>query len=113
MIVDFMLICLNLGYHAENWKARMESGVERGKTGCGWTAVGIVAVGNELGISSRPLVSGRMPLNSHSYLVGQGWQGTGKALREGAISRPVVIAQKKSLAGVGKDRDEAYPFWDQ
>jgi len=53
-----------------------------------------------------------MPLNSHSYLVAQGWQGTGKALREGAISRPVVIAQKKSLAGVGKDRDEAYPFWD-
>jgi len=54
-----------------------------------------------------------MPLNSHSYLVGQGWQGTGEALREGAINRPVVIAQKKSLAGVGKDRDEAYPFWDQ
>jgi len=53
-----------------------------------------------------------MPLNSHSYLVGQGWQGTGKALREGGISRPVVITQKKSLAGVGKDRDEAYPFWD-
>jgi len=60
-----------------------------------------------------PPISGCMPLNSHSYLVGQGWQGTGKALREGGISRPVVIAQKKSLAGVGKDRDEAYPFWDQ
>jgi nucleolar protein TMA23 len=54
-----------------------------------------------------------MPLNSHSYLVAQGWQGTGKALREGAISRPVIIAQKKNLAGVGKDRDEAFPFWDQ
>jgi len=53
-----------------------------------------------------------MPLNSHSYLVAQGWQGTGKALREGAVSRPVIIAQKKSLAGVGKDRDEAFPFWD-
>jgi len=54
-----------------------------------------------------------MPLDGYSYLVAQGWQGTGKALREGAISKPVVIAQKKSLAGVGKDRDEAYPFWDQ
>lgn len=56
---------------------------------------------------------GCMPLNSHSYLVAQGWQGTGKALREGAISRPVIVAQKKNLAGVGKDRDEAFPFWDQ
>lgn len=53
-----------------------------------------------------------MPLNSHSYLVAQGWKGTGKALREGAINRPVVIAQKKTLAGVGRDRDEAFPFWD-
>ena len=43
MIVDFMLICLNLGYHDENWKASMESGVERGKMGCGWIAVGILA----------------------------------------------------------------------
>jgi len=24
----------------------------------------------------------------------------------------VIIAQKKSLAGVGRDRDEAFPFWD-
>lgn len=31
MIVDLMLICLNLGYHDENSKARMESGVEMGK----------------------------------------------------------------------------------
>ena len=56
---------------------------------------------------------GCMPLNSHSYLIAQGWQGTGEALREGAISRPVIITQKKTLAGVGKDRDEAFPFWDQ
>jgi hypothetical protein len=42
MIVDFMLTCLNLGYHDENWKARMESGVETGKVVCGRTVVGIL-----------------------------------------------------------------------
>lgn len=70
-------------------------------------------MGNSPRVSFHPPISDCMPLNSHSYLVDQGWQGTGKALREGAISRPVVVAQRKSLAGVGKDRDEAFPFWDQ
>lgn len=74
---------------------------------------GHFGVGNEPRISFRPPISGCMPLNSHSYLVDHGWQGAGNALREGAISRPVVISQKKSLAGVGKDRDEAFPFWEQ
>jgi len=54
-----------------------------------------------------------MPLDSHSYLVAQGWSGKGTGLREGAISRPVTVSQKKTLAGVGKDRDDAFPFWDQ
>ena len=54
-----------------------------------------------------------MPLNSHSYLVSQGWGGKGTGLRQGAISRPLAIPQKKTLAGLGKDRDEAFPFWDQ
>jgi hypothetical protein len=54
-----------------------------------------------------------MPLDGHGYLVSQGWKGKGTALREGAISRPIAIAQKKTLGGVGKDRDEAFPFWDQ
>ena len=54
-----------------------------------------------------------MPLNGHSYLVGQGWEGHGSGLRKDAISRPLAIPQKKSLAGLGKDRDEAFPFWDQ
>ncbi|KAF8195451.1 hypothetical protein BJ912DRAFT_847353 [Pholiota molesta] len=53
-----------------------------------------------------------MPLDGHSYLVSQGWGGKGTGLREGAISRPLAIAQKKNLAGLGKDRDEAFPFWD-
>lgn len=53
-----------------------------------------------------------MPLDSHSYLVSQGWGGKGTGLRPGAISRPLAIPQKKTLAGLGKDRDEAFPFWD-
>ncbi|KAH6912626.1 hypothetical protein BKA70DRAFT_1264405 [Coprinopsis sp. MPI-PUGE-AT-0042] len=53
-----------------------------------------------------------MPLDGHSYLVSQGWGGKGTGLRDGSISRPIIIAQKKTLAGLGKDRDEAFPFWD-
>jgi hypothetical protein len=54
-----------------------------------------------------------MPLDGHAYLVSQGWKGKGNGLRRDAINRPVIIAQKKTLAGIGKDRDEAFPFWDQ
>ncbi|KAF8229698.1 hypothetical protein L208DRAFT_156446 [Tricholoma matsutake] len=53
-----------------------------------------------------------MPLDSHSYLLSQGWTGKGTGLRHGAIARPLAIPQKKTLAGLGKDRDEAFPFWD-
>jgi hypothetical protein len=42
-IVDFMLICLNLGYHDENWKARIEPGVEIGKVVWRWMTAGILA----------------------------------------------------------------------
>lgn len=55
----------------------------------------------------------KMPLDGHSFLVAQGWGGKGTGLRQGAISRPLAIPQKKTLAGLGKDRDEAFPFWDQ
>lgn len=54
-----------------------------------------------------------MPLDGHSYLVAQGWSGKGNGLRKGAISKPITVSQKKTLAGLGKDRDEAFPFWDQ
>ena len=54
-----------------------------------------------------------MPLDGHSYLVSQGWEGSGNGLRQGSISRPLAIPQKRNLAGLGKDRDEAFPFWDQ
>ena len=54
-----------------------------------------------------------MPLDGHAFLLSQGWSGSGSGLRKGAISRPVTVTQKKNLAGIGKDRDEAFPFWDQ
>ncbi|KAG1822818.1 uncharacterized protein BJ212DRAFT_1330584 [Suillus subaureus] len=53
-----------------------------------------------------------MPLDGHGYLTSYGWSGKGTGLRTGAIDRPLAIPQKRNLAGVGKDRDEAFPFWD-
>ncbi|KAG2155996.1 uncharacterized protein EDB93DRAFT_1129288 [Suillus bovinus] len=53
-----------------------------------------------------------MPLDGHSYLTSYGWSGKGTGLRTGAIDRPLAIPKKRNLAGVGKDRDEAFPFWD-
>ena len=54
-----------------------------------------------------------MPLDGHAHLVAQGWSGKGTGLRSGAIAKPITVIQKKNLGGVGKDRDEAFPFWDQ
>jgi len=56
---------------------------------------------------------GFIPLDGHSYLLSKGWTGKGTGLRHGAIARPLAIPQKRTLAGLGKDRDEAFPFWDQ
>ncbi|KAF8627369.1 hypothetical protein AX17_006184 [Amanita inopinata Kibby_2008] len=53
-----------------------------------------------------------MPLDGHSFLVAQGWAGKGSGLRDGSISRPLAIPQKRTLSGLGKDRDDAFPFWD-
>ncbi|KZO97069.1 hypothetical protein CALVIDRAFT_574659 [Calocera viscosa TUFC12733] len=53
-----------------------------------------------------------MPLDSHHHLSRLGWAGQGKALRAGGLTRPLNVSQKRTLAGVGKDRDEAFPFWD-
>jgi len=52
-------------------------------------------------------------LDVAGHLTSFGWKGHGTALREGAIARPLLVSQKKSLSGLGKDRDEAFPFWDQ
>ena len=53
------------------------------------------------------------PSYGYSYLTSYGWTGTGTGLRKGAIERPLAIPPKKNLSGLGKDRDEAFPFWDQ
>jgi hypothetical protein len=53
-----------------------------------------------------------MPLDSHSYLVRRGWSGSGSGLRHGSLARPLAIPVKRSLAGVGRDRDDAFPFWE-
>ena len=52
-------------------------------------------------------------LDVAGHLTSFGWKGHGTALRDGAITRPLLVSQKKSLSGLGKDRDEAFPFWDQ
>ena len=54
-----------------------------------------------------------MPLDGHAYLESQGWTGKGTGLRCGAISKPIAVKQKKTVSGIGKDRDDAFPFWDQ
>ncbi|KAG9128487.1 hypothetical protein FRC07_009711 [Ceratobasidium sp. 392] len=51
-------------------------------------------------------------LDGQNHLVKQGWKGAGHPLKAGGRSRPIVIAQKKTLGGIGKDRDESFAFWD-
>ncbi|KAJ9104573.1 hypothetical protein QFC21_002071 [Naganishia friedmannii] len=53
-----------------------------------------------------------MPMDTAEYLASQGWKGKGTALKHGHVTRPLAVVQKKTLGGVGKDRDEAVPFWD-
>jgi len=48
----------------------------------------------------------------HTYLTSYGWTGSGTGLRKGAIDKPLAIPPKKNINGLGKDRDEAFPFWD-
>lgn len=52
--------------------------------------------------------------NPSAYLKGLGWKGPGAGLNDSphARARPVIAAQKKSLSGVGKDRDTAFPWWE-
>ncbi|KAJ9103362.1 hypothetical protein QFC19_004461 [Naganishia cerealis] len=53
-----------------------------------------------------------MPMDTSEYLTSRGWKGKGTALKHGHVTRPLAVVQKKTLSGVGKDRDEAVPFWD-
>lgn len=54
-----------------------------------------------------------MPLDGHAFLTAQGWQGKGSGLRQGAIHRPIAAPLKVSQGGVGKDKVEAFAFWEQ
>ncbi|WWC62949.1 uncharacterized protein I303_105547 [Kwoniella dejecticola CBS 10117] len=47
-----------------------------------------------------------------AHLHKHGWQGKGTALKHGHSVKPLAVVQKKTLSGIGKDRDEAVPFWD-
>ncbi|WVO18612.1 hypothetical protein L204_106331 [Cryptococcus depauperatus] len=47
-----------------------------------------------------------------AHLEKQGWKGRGTALKHGHATRPLPVVQKKTLSGIGKDRDAAVPFWD-
>ncbi|KAI5481301.1 hypothetical protein MNV49_004923 [Pseudohyphozyma bogoriensis] len=52
--------------------------------------------------------------NPSNYLRGLGWTGPGTALTDAphARAKPVTVAQKKTLAGVGKDRDTSFAWWE-
>lgn len=56
-----------------------------------------------------------MPLNTTSFLVSQGWEGVGVPLDGKAgkgLKKPLAITQKKTLSGIGKDRDRADDWWN-
>ncbi|KAG9026106.1 hypothetical protein FRB95_009383 [Tulasnella sp. JGI-2019a] len=55
-----------------------------------------------------------MPFDPSVHLASQGWGGHGQPLRPNSngLRKPIVVAQKKTLGGVGKDRDVSFAFWD-
>lgn len=48
----------------------------------------------------------------HAFLTSQGWAGTGAGLRKDSIKKPVTVAHKTNLKGIGKERDTGYAWWD-
>jgi hypothetical protein len=52
--------------------------------------------------------------DSANYLRGLGWSGPGSSLNNsaGARAKPITVIQKKSLSGVGRDRDTSFQWWD-
>lgn len=47
-----------------------------------------------------------------TFLTNQGWDGPGSGLRKGSIKKPVTVAHKTNLKGIGKERDTGYAWWD-
>ncbi|GAA5820273.1 hypothetical protein JCM3770_002447 [Rhodotorula araucariae] len=52
--------------------------------------------------------------DSATFLRGLGWNGPGSSLNNSAAGRakPVAVTQKKTLGGVGRDRDTSFAWWD-
>ena len=56
-----------------------------------------------------------MPLNTAQYLTKYGRKGHGSPLDgEGGrgLKKPLLIPKKRSLSGIGQDRDRAVEWWD-
>jgi nucleolar protein TMA23 len=47
------------------------------------------------------------------WLTSLGIQLTRLALKDGHATRHIATVKKNTLSGIGKDRDQAIPFWDQ
>jgi len=95
------------------------------------THLGLVALDQSLSLLElhRPLLStffrrpsvpppkqamGAQQFDSATYLRGLGWNGPGSSLNNsaGGRAKPVTVAQKKTLSGVGRDRDTSFAWWD-
>lgn len=58
---------------------------------------------------------GGMPLNTAEYLTKRGWRGHGTPLdgeRGRGLKKPLLIPKKRSMSGIGQDRDRAVEWWD-
>ncbi|GAA5857279.1 hypothetical protein JCM9279_002111 [Rhodotorula babjevae] len=57
---------------------------------------------------------GAQQFDSATYLRGLGWAGPGSSLNNsaGGRAKPVTVVQKKTLSGVGRDRDTSFAWWD-
>ena len=53
-----------------------------------------------------------MTFSPLTYLSSQGWSGPGTALKKGGIRKPITIAHKTNMRGIGKERDTGYAWWE-
>lgn len=56
-----------------------------------------------------------MPLDTTQFLSQQGWRGKGVPLdgeHGRGLKKPIMIPQKRTLGGIGNNRDRAVEWWD-
>lgn len=70
------------------------------------------ATSNNVSTSTRTSTSTSSNFSPSSYLVKQGWSGPGTALKKGGLKKPVTVAHKTNLKGLGRERDTGYAWWD-